>query len=300
MLVTRRVFPLLLMFALSSIFVACDDFEGEQTIPAYLAIDSISVKINSGYEGSASHAITDAWVYIDDQLIGAFELPALFPVLYTGKHTVTIRPGIKMNGMVEFRTYYPFFSKIEQEVDFTPELISHLKGTQSGNKIVHFVSYNAGTKFAWAENFEDLSITLDSTSKSTLFFELTPTGSESTFEGLHSGRVILDSDSAVFEVATSEEMALPQQGSPVMFELDYKNTNTFTVGIYAIMSDKVVQQPVLVLNPTNKWKKVYINLSPTVSSYTSAIKYKIFIGATLDNGLANGEILLDNLKLVHN
>lgn len=297
---SKHSFLFLILLALSVFIVSCNDFEGEQEIPAYLAIDSIAVKINSGAEGSASHALTDAWVYIDDQLMGSFELPALIPVLLSGKHRVILRPGFKMNGMVEFRTYNPFFTQIEQTVDFLMEKTVHLKGTEVNGKIVHFFSYRSDTKFPWSENFNDESITLDSTNKSTTYFQLTETGTLSTFEGAHSGRIVLNSDSTVFEVATNEEMALPKHGEPVFLEMDYKNTNTFTVGIFAITPDMIIQQPVLVLNPTDRWKKVYINLSPTVSSFTKAIKYKIFFGAVKDKELASGEVLIDNIKLVHN
>ena len=60
---------------------SCEKFSGDQTIPAYLGIDSIYLSTDYNSEGTASQRITDAWVYVDDEFLGAFELPARLPVL---------------------------------------------------------------------------------------------------------------------------------------------------------------------------------------------------------------------------
>ena len=44
-------------------------------IPNYLIIEEINVNDNT------TANITDAWVYVDDNLIGVYELPANFPTL---------------------------------------------------------------------------------------------------------------------------------------------------------------------------------------------------------------------------
>jgi hypothetical protein len=44
----------------------------------------------SASEGSASHKITDAWVYVDDQLVGVWEVPSKIPALEAGEHTVKV------------------------------------------------------------------------------------------------------------------------------------------------------------------------------------------------------------------
>ena len=80
-------------------FGACTKFEGNQTVPAYLKIDTVFFSTNYSLQGENSHEITDFWIYVDDQQIGVFELPAMFPVLAMGKHKLEIRPGIKVNGI---------------------------------------------------------------------------------------------------------------------------------------------------------------------------------------------------------
>ena len=90
--VSFPVFFLLLLL----VMVGCERFEGDQSVPAYMSIDSIALQINDqGKEGSSSHNITDAWVFVDDQSVGAYQLPACFPLLNQGAHTITIFAGIK-------------------------------------------------------------------------------------------------------------------------------------------------------------------------------------------------------------
>ena len=71
----RYPYSLISLFAL--IFMSsCELYNPAEPTPAYIHIDKFI--LNTAYltEGSNSHKITDAWVYIDDQLLGCFELPA--------------------------------------------------------------------------------------------------------------------------------------------------------------------------------------------------------------------------------
>ncbi len=278
---------------------SCEKFEGSQTIPAYLKIDTLAVRIESSSQGSASSNITDVWVFVDDQMIGAFELPAIIPVLYTGKHKVLIRPGIKLNGMVNLRTFYPFYNPIIQNLIFTPDSITNLAKKIITDKAV-FTTYTEKSYFTWGENFEDASLTIDSTAKSNVPFELTASGPPDTFEGLHSGKIVLPSDTSVFEAVTTEDYSLPKLAAPVFLEIDYRGNNSFTIGLFAITTSQVIQQPVIDIYPKATWNKIYVNLTNVVSSFTDAKKFSIFIGATKDSDVAVGEIYIDNLKLVYN
>ena len=196
----------LILFSIA--FLSCEDFEGEQTIPAYLKIDSIALKIVSPSQGSASSKITDAWVYIDEQLIGAFELPATIPLLYTGKHRLTIIPGIRMDGMVQLRAYYPLYNQIRREIFLSPDSVTIIKGNLINGKNTIYTTYKDLVQFSWSENFEDENLALDTTKKSNVNFMLTPEDDPATFEGLHSGKIILTLTDTIFEAMTSEAISL--------------------------------------------------------------------------------------------
>src|SRR5262245_62560163 len=86
--------------AAMSVFAACEVINPEEPLPVYTRVDSIPFSITSANQGSGTSSIVDAWVYLDDQLVGAFELPARFPVLAEeGTHTLTVSPGILVNGI---------------------------------------------------------------------------------------------------------------------------------------------------------------------------------------------------------
>src|SRR5204863_2517430 len=76
-------------------------------------------------EGSNSINVADAWVYVDGTIIGTFELPALFPVLHSGSHRLTVRPGILIDGIASTRTVYPFYEGFDTVVNFESEKIVH-------------------------------------------------------------------------------------------------------------------------------------------------------------------------------
>jgi len=278
------------------VFSGCDKFDGDQTIPAYLHIDSISLKDNVEiFEGSLSHKIVDAWVYVDDILIGAFELPATIPILHQGKHTVKIAPGIKMNGIANTRISYPFFDIIKIEnVMFTPDSI-----TKIGQNLT-VSNYSTATSFPYKEDFEDGGITFQKSNGSDTTIIKT-NGPGQVFEGGFSGGIFLDNTQSFFEIQTINTITLPHSGTPVFLEMNYKTNNPLRIGLYVYYSSSTTQQiPIIVLNPTNgKWNKVYINLTPTLNSTTTATSYRLWMGEYKKNGDTPLEVYIDNLKIVH-
>ena len=87
-------------------FFSCEKEEiNTEGIPSYIQINEIVLE-----DESVTSNITDAWVYIDEQLQGVYELPANFPVLAEGKHKLRIKAGIKDNGIASTRVIYPLYS----------------------------------------------------------------------------------------------------------------------------------------------------------------------------------------------
>ena len=124
-------------------------------IPSYIHIDYMAVSTSAHpLYGSSSSKITDVWVYADDQPIGAFELPATIPILMTGVHTVTIKPGIKIDGISELRSIYPFYMPYTASMNL-------VAGINNAIKINPTVVYSSSTIFQWEEDFEQ-GISIDS------------------------------------------------------------------------------------------------------------------------------------------
>ena len=106
-----RYISIIILIIISTLnFTSCNFYNPSEKVPAYLHIDSFDLKGNYDSSGTLSHSITDVWVIIDNEFIGAFELPADIPVLKEGSHKITLKAGIKENGIANTRLPYPFYA----------------------------------------------------------------------------------------------------------------------------------------------------------------------------------------------
>ena len=72
-------------------------------------IDDFIFNISNNNQGTNSEKITDAWIYVNGNLEGVYELPATIPLHYEGLKNLVIYPGIKRNGIAADRKKYPFY-----------------------------------------------------------------------------------------------------------------------------------------------------------------------------------------------
>ena len=302
-----RNYTRLFIFALLFLVLAlnsCHKFEGGQTVPAYLRIDTMGVNCDYHTYGANTHRFTDAWVYIDDDILGCFELPATFPVLAEGAHKVTVYPGIKVNGISQTRSQYPFMAPVEYK-DFN--LVRDSIRTLSPR----FTYYPNGDNLhvRWLEDFDGGSVSLHATSSSDTTISRVsgplawhdPEGIYSTY----SGKVVLTADSMNFCVASEEFDDLPTKGSACMLEMDYKCSDTCSVGLYYLKNSTVVQYPILRLRPTgmsgvepDSWNKIYVNIGPYCVENEGADYFKIYLSSWSDRNDGMQYFYFDNLKLI--
>lgn len=269
---------------------SCEKFSGDQEIPAYLEIDTVMLSTLYSEQGSASHSICDAWVYLDGEILGTFELPARFPVLANGKHTLTVLPGIKKDGIASTRVEYPYYNVIEKQIPLAPDSTTSVTNLKS--------TYKSSTKFLWMEDFEDVALSLDTTKRSTVKMKNTDPDSENTFEGQHSGEALLTSDTSYFEAVTHAAYSI-STATPTYLELNFKSNNTLTVGVYLYGSANLYEVPIITLFSTDgRWKKIYIDLSTSINAYSGMSTFRVYFSTYKDSGVSTGEIFLDNCKLV--
>ncbi|HRC92920.1 MAG TPA: hypothetical protein PLQ16_12225, partial [Bacteroidia bacterium] len=62
-----RLKQLFTVIAFASLMQACNLINPAEPTPAYIQIDTINLTTNLTTQGSASHKIVDAWVYVDNQ-----------------------------------------------------------------------------------------------------------------------------------------------------------------------------------------------------------------------------------------
>lgn len=275
------------------LYSGCEPKNDEQLVPSYLHIDRLDIT-TTYQQGTSSSNITDAWVYIDENLIGSFELPATIPILTEGRQTVKVRPGIKLNGISNTRAIYPFYTEIVKEINFVKDSVVNLEEST--------VAYEANVVFPWLETFEEPGSALDTTSKSTV--KLLKTSDPSMIfpetDNTYSAMISLPNDTSIFEAVTTDTYDFPGNGTAVFLEMNYKMNQTCVVGVFYKASGIKVQRPLLVLNATNdEWKKIYVNLTVPKYDTPDATDFQIFIGAQKEKTVDEGLILLDNIKLVH-
>ena len=265
---------------------SCDLINPEEQIPSYIYIEPFTLS-TTPFEGSNSHRITDAWVGINDNLIGAYFLPAKIPVLADGSTEVTLFAGVIENGISATREIYPYYEEMILNVDLAANEIDTIQPS---------TSYRDNTQFVFIEDFEASNLfgeDLDGNPATTM----TITG-DNPFEGQNSGRISLIDDNAVAGVGTAIRYTLPQDGTPIFLEMNYRCEIEFSVGIVAY-SDGIAETILkLTLTPRETWNKVYVSFDQEVIA-ANADQYQIIFRAEKPNSLSEANIFLDNIKLLH-
>jgi hypothetical protein len=293
---TKRTFlPLLFLLLILQGILLFPSCGKPELIPTYIHIDSIALNTNPGQDGSNSHAIADAWVYVDNNLVGAFELPATIPVPYSGSHLLQIFPGIKENGTSAERMAYPFYT-------LWTTTMNMVKGTKTTVKPVSaYTSFSH--PFDWREDFELPGISLtDNIGTDTTIIQDTVR----PFEGHASGSVYLDgkpgkaigSFHSHFQCQSSVQFARPESGTEVYLEVNYRCNAPFTMGLVNPSNSQFIQY--LTLNATNYWKKEYIRLTDLMTGLPVGGNYIVYFAMDRDPLFAGtAEMHIDNIKLIH-
>ena len=269
----KKIIYLLIVLVLAS----CQK-EDTGGIPTHLKIDNITLD-----EGNTTSNITDAWVYVNDQLQGVYELPAKFPVLEEEIQTVRIKAGIKVNGIASSRIAYPFYTSYYEDIIFTPS---------ETKTITPITSYLDSIDF-FLEDFEGTGVNIEISAISDTTLLKLVNGDNNYGAG------ILSDSLFIFEISTDELKDLPQAGAPVFLELDYKSNTQFLVGVYVNYPQNIIQKDLLWINPTQEWNKIYVNLTSTISEGINASSFKVFIGMKRDFQLEKNELYFDNIKVVY-
>ena len=262
----------------------------DEPIPSYIKIGAINLTTDQNTEGWDSDGIKDAWVYIDNNLVGAFELPAEFPVLEEGTHNISVGAGIFLNGISATRTEYPMYKFYQSTVSLIPE---------QSTTVNPVVTYFSGIDFPWIEDFEGAGFTMSETTFSDTILEQILLPDTNVEYGSGAGYFAIDTSHSFFEIKSDDKFSLPTDNTPVFVELDYKSSIPFTVGIIANQSTQIDQVPIVVVNSKSEWNKIYIELAFTLNDFPSSTDFEIFIGTFLPTGSTFGEVYIDNIKLVY-
>ena len=280
----KWIFGLAVFAAISG----CEEFDPIEGAPSFLRIDDFTFTTKSN-QGQAAHRIEDVWVSIGSEFIGVFPIPSTIPILESGTKTITIAPGIRINGISAARLHYPFYTTDEVSVDLIQDSVV---------TVVPEFEYTDDADFAWVEDFEDVGVQLITTpsSEAEIQFEEDP----SIALNGKSVKLALQNAQLKFECKSHVPLDLPGYGNTVVLEFNYKSNNRLVVGSIITNPGIIIQEPVLSLNPSETWKRVYVNLTAQVSGNPNNIGIEPFFGFIHDETVEGDAVVyLDNIKLVY-
>lgn len=282
--VLKRLKPFTFMFLLFPFLISsCDYINPEEGTPAFIAIDTALLSTIAHSEGPNNHNISDVWVSVNGDFIGVFELPAKFPVLQEGSANIFIAAGIKNNGIAASRVRYPFYTRFQIDTILIPAQTITLTPT--------FQYYPEAIQ--WFEDFEDPGISLDTTYFSDVAIN------DSTTNGSTVASIIMKGDKDDFQAVSISQFTFPEPSAALYLEMDYKCNQQFIFGLIIRSPGNTDMAPVMMINPIDKWNKIYIDLTYISTTNYTADNYSVYFAATKLDTLNRAEILIDNIKLVH-
>jgi len=274
------------LFILCTLF-SCDIINPEEDIPSFIEFGDFSL-LSTPNTGSSSENIKEGWIYINNELIGAFSAGKPFPVLYEGTVDIIVDPGIHENGISFTPSLYPYYNRYRTTVELVAGETTIINPE---------FEYKENVTFKFIQNFENTTIftaDIDGNEKTTISFT-----NDGALEGA-SAKIELDQENPLFNVATNMAFDLPTFGQNAAYlEISFKTDVQIALGVINSTADGVIQQLYRHgLNTTPEWKKVYINLKDILANNPNP-PYQVGFAASLPLDQSTGTIFIDNVKLLH-
>jgi hypothetical protein len=289
---------LIMVYLLAILSVGCRLVDRPEPIPAFIKVDNFTLTAQS-IHGTSSSRITDCWVYLNDNYVGAYELPALVPIHAEGVNNIKIRAGIMKNGIAADRTFYPFYTFYNETMNLVRDSIYTINPE---------ITYEEGY-LPWIEDFEDPGFKFNPYQSDTTMFIVTPAQYPDLIEG-NCGMIRMNASSSRCEMRTNEPFFdnFPRNLElPAYLELNFKCNHEFVGGILS----RDNQAPALfpsrlftfksTVDETGEmqWRKTYLYLSDITSFFPTAIDFELYFLAENRDGENGIEIFVDNLKVFY-
>lgn len=253
-------------------------------IPSFLRIDSIAVDSTS-YDstGSVSSKIKFAWVYVDENLQGVYQLPFRVPIIKDGTANLKIYAGVQENGLSDLALRYPFYQRDEMIVTFTPG---------DTLTVLPHVRYKKGLKIPYLEDFNvNFAQTIYKDQGGGHFDYLMDQAK--AFEGNGCGYFYLGQNEPAL-ICTTKVVYTPKNMSAYMIEFNYRNNCDFLVGLRTSQTGETI----LGVRARPDWNKFYMNITPAVDALPGT-DLQIFFIVPQDTLVPIQEVFIDNLKLIY-
>ena len=268
------------------------------TAAFHVDMTNFNEEFSSGYDQGeldciASHSFPDAWIIVNGKDLGTWELPCKIPVLAEDAVSVQIFPGVKLNGVSTSRPRYPFADASKQTINLKHNEITTINSIP--------FKYYSTTGFKIIENFErDYNGYFSAEDSNGVNFE-------HVYDDLDPqnriGEISLEGEVTDFNVISSTMKFSTVEY--VFLEMDYR-CDVENAQIYVgVLIDKPTSaidtdEPLVVVNASTNWKKIYINLTQSVlRNHTSeSVGYRVY----LSGGRSDSTPLhyyFDNIKVIY-
>jgi hypothetical protein len=279
-------FRQMLYVFLTIIISACNLIDTPEPIPSYLEISNFRL------DADANMGISDAWVYVNGEFIGVFNLPAKVPVLKYNAANVVLKPGVKFNGIASTRGVYYFYNDFTGNYTLKEGVTTAIKPQTSYN--------SSWVSLVFTEDFERAVTSFEYPTYSDTI--IVPYNADK-FMGRQSGLILLEGEHRYFEAYCKPQSAdwfetpatIKQAG--MFLELNYKNNSEFTVGLI-IPASETKKIALVTFNKTDEWKKAYVDLHTYLQMFPPLTKYRVYIASSRPATMSKGEICLDNLRII--
>jgi hypothetical protein len=257
----------------------------ENDVPAYINIPSYSFTTTTG-QGTSAQKISDVWVYVDGQSLGAYQIPARFPFVGVGKHEFLLFPGIRNNGIRSNPVIYGPAKTFSTTLDL-----------KSGDDVTirPTTTYTDGVKIWLNEDFERTNyFTVAIDNNTATKFVTVPNG----FEG-NGGSITLTKANPIIQKAASVKAQLPDNAQSTYIELHYKTESPLEVGVIGYTPANPTGETAykILLLPNSAWNKTYIDVTQEAKSL-KAKDFQVVFRSQIPDSLTQATILIDNVKLI--
>lgn len=277
--------------------------EEDFTAPSFLHIEGINVDIsdedplsyNMGFYRSdivAAYVVAHYPGSMSVDTVGLFRLPFTTPLLFNGQADyIDIYPAIEQSGISGTLPYYTFYDKIHLTAGDSTTFVSG-DTLNIGTLTTRYSTFTH--KLFWASfDHDEGSVRFDSTL-------VTVNNSDSACTGDGYGELTVSAADLTKRFAISgDPFSVSDPSSIVYLELDTRSDVRMQVYMHSAYVNGGAEDvlPVMVINPTDKWQHMYINLGRTWAYFNHHATFKISFSALNTDGI-EGKVRIDNVKLI--
>ncbi len=308
---TKKNTIILLAALLTLCFSACERFQGDVQVPAYLHLDRVNIvpqsqnapSVEPGFYTANIDAVQIIYYFEGDPSeysLGVFQLPFTVPLLRHGNITrLTIVPVIKQNGIAGTRIAYPYYNTVKLEnIRVAPDSITNIGRLDPQNNQWYInANYKTGDliNIQTEDYFEPTAFS--SNFDSTVIWVKNDPNNACTGQGY--GRIHINDSTTVTTFSILKELS-PDPKSVLYLEMDYKNDFEIfvnMVGFPVSSSGQVETKSIQKLHPRSNWNKIYINLGRVWEQFNHNTPLSIFFQVTNPDH-KTGDIFIDNVKII--